>query len=99
MANTSVVYLDADFVGLGWGYFDILDGQVLAGFPGDGGLWHARELLTQHKDGCLQRTLQVMVYSEFHQSQSTLGLMAAYLSNGVGRHDEGGVSGAVVRAW
>lgn len=38
VANSSVVDLNADLVG-SWGQdFDVLDGEVLAGFPGDGGL-------------------------------------------------------------
>ena len=38
MADTSVVDLDSDLVGFGRGDLDILDAQVLAGLPGDGGL-------------------------------------------------------------
>lgn len=38
VANTSVVNLDADLVGLRWGYFDVLEGEILASLPGDGGL-------------------------------------------------------------
>jgi hypothetical protein len=38
MADTSVVDLDADLVGPGWCNLDVLDGEVLAGFPGDCGL-------------------------------------------------------------
>jgi hypothetical protein len=38
VADSSVVNLDADFVGLWWGYFDVFDGEVLAGFPGDSSL-------------------------------------------------------------
>lgn len=38
MADTGVVYLDADFVSLGRGYLDLLDGKILASLPGDGGL-------------------------------------------------------------
>lgn len=38
VADSSVVDLNADLVG-SWGQdFDVLDGEVLAGFPGDGGL-------------------------------------------------------------
>lgn len=38
MADTSVVDLDADLVGLGRSNLDVLDAQRLAGLPGDGGL-------------------------------------------------------------
>lgn len=38
MADTGVVDLNADFVGLWWGYFDILEREIFASFPGDGGL-------------------------------------------------------------
>ena len=38
MADTSVMNLDADFVGLGRSNLDILDAQRLASLPGDGGL-------------------------------------------------------------
>lgn len=38
MANTSVVDLDTDLVGLGRSNFNVLDGQRLTGLPGDGGL-------------------------------------------------------------
>lgn len=38
VADTGVVDLDADLVGLGRGDLDILDGQLLTGLPGDGGL-------------------------------------------------------------
>ena len=38
MADTGVVDLDADLVGLGGSNLNILDGEVLAGFPGNGGL-------------------------------------------------------------
>jgi hypothetical protein len=38
MADTGVVDLNADFVRLGWRNFDILNGEVLAGLPGDCGL-------------------------------------------------------------
>lgn len=38
VADSSVVDLNADLVG-SWGQdFDVFDGEVLAGFPGDGGL-------------------------------------------------------------
>lgn len=38
VADTSVVDLNSDFVG-SWGQdFDVFDGEVLAGFPGNGGL-------------------------------------------------------------
>lgn len=42
MANTSVIYLDANFVGFRRCYFDIFDGKVLGGLPGDGGLYSVR---------------------------------------------------------
>lgn len=38
VANTGIVNLNADLVGLGGSDLDILNGQVLAGLPGDGGL-------------------------------------------------------------
>ena len=38
VADTSVVDLDTDFMGLRRGDLDVLDGQLLAGLPGDGGL-------------------------------------------------------------
>lgn len=38
MTNASVVDLDADFVRSGGQDLYILKGQLLAGFPGDGGL-------------------------------------------------------------
>lgn len=38
MANTSIVDLNADLVGLGRGDLDILDGKRLSGFPCDGSL-------------------------------------------------------------
>lgn len=38
VANTSVVDLDTDLVGLGRSNFNVLNGQRLAGLPGDGGL-------------------------------------------------------------
>lgn len=39
VTDTSVVYLDANLVGLGRGNFDVLDGEGLGGTPGDGGLF------------------------------------------------------------
>jgi hypothetical protein len=39
VADTGVVDLNADLVGPWWEDFDILDGKVLAGFPGNGGLF------------------------------------------------------------
>jgi hypothetical protein len=43
VADTGVVNLNADLVGPGWEDFDIFDGEVLAGFPGNGGLfWSVR---------------------------------------------------------
>lgn len=38
MADTGVVDLDTDLVGLGRGDFDVLDAQGLTGLPGDGSL-------------------------------------------------------------
>ena len=38
VAYTGVIYLDADFVGLGGSNLDVFDGQILAGLPGDGSL-------------------------------------------------------------
>lgn len=38
VAYTSVVNLDANFVGLWRADFDVLDNQVFTSFPGDGGL-------------------------------------------------------------
>ena len=38
MADTRVVDLDADLVGLGRCDFHVFNGEVFAGFPGDGGL-------------------------------------------------------------
>lgn len=40
MADTSVVDLYADLMRLWWCDFDIFDAEVLAGFPGNGGLLH-----------------------------------------------------------
>lgn len=37
VADTGVVDLDADFVGLGRGDLDVFNGEVLAGFPSNGG--------------------------------------------------------------
>lgn len=39
MADTRVVDLDADFVGAGRQDLDLLNGEVLAGFPGHSGLF------------------------------------------------------------
>jgi hypothetical protein len=39
MADTSVVDLDTDFVGSGRKDLNLLDGEVLAGFPGNCSLW------------------------------------------------------------
>lgn len=38
VADTGVVDLDPDLMSFGRGNFDILDDEVLAGLPGDGGL-------------------------------------------------------------
>jgi hypothetical protein len=87
MANTSVVYLDTDLVGLWWCYFHILNRKVLAGLPGDGGL-HKSQMLTELTGSFRIRTLQVMVYWRSH-CQCQLGHCCSaetYLSNGIGRH-------------
>lgn len=39
MADTCVVNLDTDFMGLGGSNLDVLDGQLLAGFPSNSGLF------------------------------------------------------------
>jgi len=39
VADTGVIDLNADLVGPGWEDFDILNGKVLAGFPGNGSLF------------------------------------------------------------
>lgn len=39
VADAGVVDLDADLVGLGGSNLNVLDGEVLAGLPGDGSLW------------------------------------------------------------
>jgi hypothetical protein len=63
MADTGVVDLDADFIRLGWGNLDVLDGEILACFPGDCGLCpcqrRALELcsLWRHCDGCDSKIL------------------------------------------
>ena len=38
VANTSVVNLDTDLVGLGRSNFNVLNGERLTGLPGNGGL-------------------------------------------------------------
>jgi hypothetical protein len=38
VADTSIVNLDADFVGLWWGYFNVFDREIFASFPGDSSL-------------------------------------------------------------
>lgn len=38
MTDTSVIDLNADLVGLGGSNLDILNGELLASFPRDGGL-------------------------------------------------------------
>jgi len=38
MTDTSVVYLNADFIRLRYTDLDVLDSKVFASFPGDGGL-------------------------------------------------------------
>lgn len=60
MADTSVVDLNADFVGLWWGYLDLFDAEVLASFPGNGGL--VQMSLRFFRAGPFARTLQVIVY-------------------------------------
>lgn len=39
VADTRVVDLNADLVGPGWENLDVLDGKVLAGFPGNSSLF------------------------------------------------------------
>jgi hypothetical protein len=45
VADTGVVDLNADLVGLGGCDLDILNGEILAGFPGNGGLFWSVQLL------------------------------------------------------
>lgn len=45
VADTGVVDLNADLVGLGGCDLDILNGEVLAGFPGNGSLFWSVQLL------------------------------------------------------
>lgn len=60
MADTGVVDLDADLVGL-WGRnLDVFDGEVLASLPGDGSLWRCQCGDEPERLICLF-TLQVMV--------------------------------------
>ena len=63
VADTGVVDLNANFVCPWWSNLDILNGEVLAGFPGDGSLQH-NQTLTKSERGYSIRTLQVMVYLE-----------------------------------
>lgn len=42
MADPSVEYLDANFVGLRWGNLDLLNGQRLTSFPSNRSLWIVR---------------------------------------------------------
>lgn len=44
VANTCVVDLDTNFVGLGGSDLDVLDAQLLAGFPSNGGLREYRSV-------------------------------------------------------
>lgn len=46
VADTGVVDLDADFVGAGRKHLNVLDAQLLAGLPGDGGLASDRLLVS-----------------------------------------------------
>lgn len=67
VADTCVVNLDTDLVGLGRSNLDVLDGQVLAGFPSNGGLraWVGQlvgaRLAVRAFLRRVQQTLQVMV--------------------------------------
>lgn len=45
VADTGVVDLNADLVGPGGPNLDILNGEVLAGFPGNGGLLQSAQML------------------------------------------------------
>jgi hypothetical protein len=45
MADTGVVYLNADFVRSWWSDLDVLNSQVLAGFPCDRGLLQSAQCL------------------------------------------------------
>jgi hypothetical protein len=47
MADTGVVDLDADFVRLGRRDLNVLDGEVLAGLPGDCGLCSCQPQFSQ----------------------------------------------------
>lgn len=38
MTDPSVINLDPNLMGLGWGNFNVLDGELLAGFPCYGSL-------------------------------------------------------------
>jgi hypothetical protein len=50
MADTRVMNLNADLVGLGWCDLDVLDAEVLASFPGDGGLSSVSRKLQARSD-------------------------------------------------
>lgn len=45
MADTSVVDLNADFVGLWWSDLDVLNGEIFTGLPGNGGLYNSKILV------------------------------------------------------
>ena len=86
MADTSVVYLNADFVGFGGSDFDVLNGEVFASLPGhsslvvvsDGGNESATGMYLA-RDG-LVGSLSVSVFIQRSG--------AAYLSFSIGRHCE-----------
>lgn len=66
VADARVVDLDADLVGLGRGDFNLLDAEVLAGFPGNGGLGVVCQLnVVTSGGGCGPRTLHLIVYGVF----------------------------------
>lgn len=61
MANTGIVYLDADFVRFWCFHFNVFDGEVLACFPGYGSL-KGRQLHAIKAPLGIQPTLQVIVW-------------------------------------
>lgn len=88
MADTSVVDLDANFVGFGWCDLDVLDGQFLAGFPCNGSL-HVCKLLLRFCSVPVH-TLQVMVYSiVVSNPHAPCAEQVSHLSNCISRHCEG----------
>jgi hypothetical protein len=54
VANTSVVDLNSDLVGLGGSNLDILNGERLAGLPGNGGLTGNGLANGRHYDGVVR---------------------------------------------